>query len=321
MDERLDGIYARTAQKIREKRPFLEGRKFTHKDICEILNIRLYDIPQKMNAKKEVIAPGVDHSEFRLAVHQILYNWSTINKKPILKQTGKYYEFIDYDLPVMNWQSISNATTIPLKLPFGLEEYVNIYPKSLIVIAGAPNAGKTAWLYNVVIKNMMQFSIDLYNNETSIESMRERFLNFEDTIPNPAPFKVYERYDDFASVIDPDGISVIDYIDADNEFWSIPQEMSALHKTLNKGVVITAIQKRRTHKTFKGDEVKYDVGYGGDLTLKKASLYVAIDPGVLRIVKAKSWADPTINPNGMQFKFKLVKGAKFIVERDYENED
>ncbi len=221
---------------------------------------------------------------------------------------------IENQLKVMDWQGADSNATLDIVFPFRLEDYVKIFPKSIVVVAGASNAGKTAYLYNFIVMNMNKHIIDLYNSETSPEQMKERFLNFEQSIPEPSPFNVYERYDMFADVIDPDRISVIDYIDYSNEVYRIGEELEAIHRKLNKGMVITAIQKKQNTKNFKGEEVKFTLGYGSDMSLKKASLYLTLDPGKLRIVKAKSWKDHNLNPNGMEFKFKLLKGSKFIIE-------
>jgi hypothetical protein len=246
---------------------------------------------------------------------------SNLVKDGILQRVGEkdgLYRRFEKELKVVDWQGADSNATVDLVLPFGLEDYVKIFPKSIIVVAGASNAGKTAYLYNFIMMNMRKHIIDLYNSETSPEQMKDRFANFDIEIPNPCPFNVYERYDMFADVIDPNRISVIDYIDYSSEVYRIGEELEALHRKLNKGIVVAAIQKKQNTKNFKGEEVKFTLGYGSDMSLKKASLYLTLDPGKMRIVKAKSWKDHNCNPNGMEFKFKLVKGAKFIVENTDE---
>jgi len=44
-----------------------------------------------------------------------------------------------------------------------------------------------------------------------------------------------------------------------------------------------------------------------------------MNPNELTIVKAKNWANPLINPNGMKRNFKLLQGCKFIKTGDWEN--
>ncbi len=87
--------------------------------------------------------------------------------------------------------------------------------------------------------------------------------------------------------------------------------------------MVCAIQKKEAVRNMKGQRIETDAGYGGTPTKKKTDLYVTMSyPGVLKIVKGKSWVNDLINPNGMRWTYKLVGGAKFVnIERDYENEE
>jgi len=55
-----------------------------------------------------------------------------------------------------------------------------------------------------------------------------------------------------------------------------------------------------------------ELGRGGAFSLEKARLYLSMDSGELKVVKAKNWALPGENPNGRVFHFKLVDGCKFL---------
>ncbi|MBW1768011.1 MAG: hypothetical protein JRJ65_13315, partial [Deltaproteobacteria bacterium] len=57
--------------------------------------------------------------------------------------------------------------------------------------------------------------------------------------------------------------------------------------------------------------VGLDVGLGGQRTLEKPRLALAMDSGILKVVKAKNWKTEK-NPNGLKTNFKLVNGCKFI---------
>ena len=295
-------IYRQVSSKIEaEWYPYHEEEFFTQDELCRHFDWR--------------------EGDTRQAVSRKLYHDYREKLPPTLEKRGRAYRIISRDLEEMDWQKSDHKAVVGLKLPFGLEEYVKIFPKGLIVIAGASNAGKTAFLYNLIISNMYKYNIVLYNSETSAEQMKERFLNFDVEIPNPPPFRTVERYDNFADVIDPDGISVIDYVDCDSEFWNNGMELSRIFRVLKKGVAIVALQKKKNTRNFKGDLIRNDLGYGGDTTIKRASLYLSMDGGCLKVVKGKSWVDNAINPNGMMFNFKLVSGSKFVsVERAYEEE-
>lgn len=246
---------------------------------------------------------------------QILTRTGKTNRRQILsrlvregtveRKGGQHgqYRLVDGVVQEIAWQSADPNDIIPLEFAFDLHKYVKIFPKSIIVIAGVSNSGKTAWLYDFVLRNMERHEIDLFNSETSGEQMRERMDNFEIEIPNPPPFRTLERYENFADVVHPDKISVIDYLDLNSEVYLIGEEIERIHRKLKRGVAVIAIQKKPNQ----------ELGIGGMFSWKKASLYLSMDNNRLKIAKAKSWADPKINPNGKQWGFKLVGGAKFII--------
>ncbi len=279
--------------------PFHEDEEFSQDDICRHFQW--------------------NEPDTRHAVSQKLHN----DKKkdpPILEKRGKAYRIIDRECEEIDWQSADGNSVVDIILPFNLQKYVKFFPKSIIIVAGSSNAGKTAWLYNFILMNMHKHIITLYNSETGREQMKERFSLFEQEIPNPAPFRTIERYDNFADIIKPNEISVIDYVDSDSDYYNSVIEISRIYRAL-KGVAVIGLQKKSNVKDKWGKVTEYDVGYGGEPTLKRASLYIAMNQGKLKIVKGKSWADRQINPNGMKFTYKLIDGCKFVnIERDYENE-
>ena len=61
----------------------------------------------------------------------------------------------------------------------------------------------------------------------------------------------------------------------------------------------------------RGDN-KIDLGRGGSFGMEKPRLYLAMDSGFLRIVKAKNWKDHSVNPNGFEWAYKVVGGASFV---------
>jgi hypothetical protein len=79
-------------------------------------------------------------------------------------------------------------------------------------------------------------------------------------------------------------------------------ELKKIFDKLTTGLAIVAIQK---------DEKK-DFARGGAFSAEKARLYLSMNPGELKIIKGKNWAQPGHNPNGKTFKFKLINGCKFI---------
>jgi len=214
------------------------------------------------------------------------------------------YRQVDGEAHEIDWQAANPNAVLDLEFAFNIHHHVKLFPKSVIMIAGETNSGKTAFMYDFIIRNMhKEMPINLFNSETSGEQMRERFNNFGIEIPNPAPFKTYERYDNFADVIHPDKISVIDYLDLNSEVYMIGEEIERIRRKLKKGVAVIAIQKKS----------KQELGQGGVFSIKASALYLSMTTGgILTLVKGKSWLDPKDNPNGKSWKFKLVGGAKFV---------
>ncbi len=235
------------------------------------------------------------------------------------------YRILDIEAPEIDWQSADPKNIIKLKFPFELEKYVKVYPKSIICVAGGKDQGKTLWLYDFVLKNMYHpLGIDLYNSETGREQMKERMDAFKIDIPNPSPFRTFERYDNFADVINPDRISVIDYLDLNSEVYQVGDEIDKIFRKL-KGVAVIGLQKPPPTVTFvKGVKklVYRDLAYGGGFSAKRAVLYISLDNRILKLVIAKTPASRNLNPTNMMWGFQMRDGAEFYdVDRYYEREE
>lgn len=238
-------------------------------------------------------------SHVRVTMHRLIQNKVLV---AVGKRDGSY-RLVDDQAPEINWQG-ADKTGVPLRFPFQLEKYVRILPKSLIILAGSSGAGKTALLYNIVYMNMDDFVIHLFSNsEMGSTQMDERFTAIDPDIPNPPPFYARRREDNFADVIEPDAINVIDYLDLDNEVFLIGYELKKIIQKLNKGVAIVAIQKPKGR----------DLGYGAGYSVKSAALYLSMDAGKLKIVKARERAISDVDPLGKTWGFHLDnRGANFI---------
>jgi hypothetical protein len=225
------------------------------------------------------------------------------------------YRSIQKEATKLNWVDADTGNTIDLVFPFGIQRWVKIFPKSVLCIVAPPNHGKTAFLYNFIKDNMYHpLGIDLYNSDAGIEEVKERFSLFSEKIPNPPPFETYEQFDHFSDVIHPDHISVIDYLDMNSDVYMVGEELEQIFRKLNKGIALVAMQKKPNTTSFQND-----YAIGGVFTIKKARLYLSMDRStqmegfsILKIVKAKSRIDPTINPNGKEFAYKLVNGTDFV---------
>jgi hypothetical protein len=204
----------------------------------------------------------------------------------------------------------ADTTPFPVKFPLGVHEYVTIYKKSLIVLAGEPNAGKTAFLLNTAWKNIDQVP-RYFSSEMGAAELQIRLKKFPHPLSVWEKIKFYTKSSDFPKVIDPNGLNIIDYLEVAKDFYEIGGLLTDIFNALDKGIAIVAIQKPQGR----------DVGVGGARTLDKARLYMAIEPGVLKIIKGKIWRNETVNPNGMWVKWTLGGGANFKIMPDPDGGD
>ncbi|MEW5980157.1 MAG: bifunctional DNA primase/polymerase [Acidobacteriota bacterium] len=231
----------------------------------------------------------------RLAEDGLIERWG--EKNGVFRRLEKNCNFIE-------WESADVKNTFPIYWPFELERFVTIYPKNVVVVAGDQNAGKTAFLLNVVQKNLVQYDgrIHYFSSEMGPEELRLRIDKFglPDKFWRGARF--WDRSTRFADVIVPDAINIIDFLEVSDKFYAAGGEIREIFDKLHKGIAIIAIQKAA------GKEL----GRGAEFALEKPRLYLSMDHNRLKIMKAKNWATKGQNPNGMTFDFKLVEGCRFI---------
>ncbi len=217
--------------------------------------------------------------------------------------------------------------TIPrplaMRLPLDLDHYVLIYPGDLIVVAGATNAGKTAWLLNLVHLNWDVLPIKYLTSELSEVRLSIRLHDYCEV--HGTLLEDWERHVDFrrrdsnfAPALNPTELNVVDYLE--------------IYDFREAGLPIRDIFKRQQGQpgvTFVGLQMKHgnSLGRGGALTMEKPFLYLTMDyfkeAGLHRLVieKAKDPARDDVNPNGMDFWFRIEKGCDFIPVEKPKNAD
>jgi len=223
---------------------------------------------------------------------------------------NRLFRRINTAIRLIDFKAAGKRTPLTIRYPFGIEKYFNTYPGNIIAIAGTADAGKTAFLLNLIQLNMCDFSIYYQSSEMGKEELASRLENFEDMALDEWNFIAEERSRDFPDVIRPDCINIIDYLELAGEFYGIADILRQIHDRLAGGIAIVALQKKR------GAEL----GRGGDFGLEKPRLYLTVDNGKLTIQKCKNWATHDENPNGLKLNFKTVAGCRFITTRDWYKE-
>lgn len=219
---------------------------------------------------------------------------------------------VDPNLIPMNWEEASIDNTVNLVLPLGFHKLMHLYPKNIIVIAGDTNAGKTAYLLNLVRENAERFKIDYFTNDLTPEELKRRVQRFNEAGMATEAFSAcnfIERAENYLDIINPDGITIIDYLELTDKFWLVGKEISDIYKHLKGGIAIVAIQK----------DTKAARGRGGDFGAEKARLYFALERGKVKMIKMKNLKDPDKDPNGKFFKFNLWGGCKFIPKGGWQS--
>lgn len=228
------------------------------------------------------------------------------------------YRLIEGDAPRLRLSDVGKmGDEITMIWPFAIENYFRTLPKNLIVVAGAKDAGKTAFLLNVARFNMNSpHGLFYFTSEMGLGELADRIGKFDniDFAEWDKKVKMYERAENFPDVIKPDSINIIDYLEISDNFYLVNQMLRDIWKQLRKGVAIVALQK-------KGDA---EWGRGGEFSAEKARLYITLNPGkehqphIAKITAAKNWRKPTENPRGKTWQYKLVQGCKFVIE-EYNN--
>ena len=179
----------------------------------------------------------------------------------------------------------------PVILPFDLRKYVFVYPDTTIIVAGSKSSGKTGFLYRTVAENMGKIKIKLLSNmEGGKELMYDRFRAMGTDLAQVPKF-IYPVDENFHDHIkDNDTLYVIDYIDAPEgqDFYLIGAQVKKIDHKLQglNSIAVIGLQKPSTR----------DTAFGGEQTLKVASLYIAMDTSKLKIVDAKVAAIGSVHP-------------------------
>ncbi|MFA5450451.1 MAG: bifunctional DNA primase/polymerase [Dehalococcoidales bacterium] len=228
------------------------------------------------------------------------------------KTNNKLTRFLQTDVRIIDFKSAGNRTPLAVNYPFQIEKLFNTYPGNLIVLAGAPDSGKTAFLLNFIRLNMANFPIYYQSSEMGAIELANRLENFDSISLGDWRFTAEERSSNFSDVIRPDCINIIDYLEFDSgEYFKAGDYLKEIHDKLGTGICLVAMQKNRGST----------LGRGGNLGLEKPRLYLTMDNGKIKIQKAKNWATQ-MNPNGLTLEYKVVKGCQFIVTKDwYKDED
>ena len=141
-----------------------------------------------------------------------------------------------------------------LEMPLGISNIVKFSPRSIIIVAGSTNAGKTTFLLNIVKANNYKFFY--FNSEMSANKFRGRLNDFGLPIEFwHEKMKMTERVSNIVDAIQPNDVNIIDYLESDWEKpWLIGKQIRELFDKLDQGVLIIGLQKKRGVPIPRGGE-------------------------------------------------------------------
>lgn len=237
---------------------------------------------------------GSEKSAVRVAIKRLVER----NVLAVHGERNEQYRKVESGLLSIDWKNAASEE-FPVIWPLKIHDLVKTFPGSTAVIAGEPNAGKTRFCFNFILANMGKgFRVNYFTSELSPGEVRATVDAFGPEIH--WDFNPFERSSKFSDVIEPGAINVIDYIPIHEEFYLIGKQIDEIHNKLKTGIALVCIQK----------DPKRDMGRGGIGTLERPRLYVALNKGWAKIIKAKSPRNES--PDGLCMKFGFDKKGAMI---------
>jgi len=222
-------------------------------------------------------------------------------------QSGKY-RFINTEINKIDWQNADRSKKLNVKWAFPIHDLCFLYPGNIVVVAGSSDAGKTALLMDFAARNHYDFDVNYFSSEMGEDELQGRIVLFEEAGLFPAcdwdGINFVERSRDFADLVEPNKINIIDYLEMNDNFFNVGGTiLSIWEKIAGTGLAIIAIQK----------EPKADLGRGGQFSMEKARIYLTMDYNKLTIKKGKNRMNPAVNPNNKSWTFQNIwGGCKFL---------
>ncbi len=301
MEEDTKITYAEARKRIALWLPYTEGKSFEVRDVTSEFN--------------------VGSAEGKHNVRQALSN---LKREGVLSGDRGRYRYINRELEPLNWVEADTNEILDIKWPygwgdgtsFGFDDNLTLFPNSIVVISGPTNIGKSGLALNVVVLNCDSWECRYLTNEMGAEELKDRLSNFEEHYAltdefGSSKFEAAVRYDNYEDVILPKGLTVIDYLDPGENAYMVGQQVDAIRRRLNGGVVFIVMQKKM------GSEY----AIGGQYSEHRARVVLHIDrdkngQDFLLVKKAKKCRKE--NLNGKKFSFEIRNnGSQFYNIRPY----
>ena len=284
------------------------------KGLTEEMRIWIRQTSGAFKAQEVYQALNLKHTADKKKVHPIL---KRLCEEGMIEKHGNQngvYRLVQSEREKIDYLNV-DTTPFDIRYPFQLERWVKTHPKNIVIVAGEQNAGKTAYCLNVALLNMNRgFPVQYMSSEMGALELRDRLENFDGVpLSDWGNVEFIERSSEFADIIDPDGLNIIDFLEILDNFWLIGLELQNIFNKLKNGVAVIALQK----------DHRAELGRGGSFALEKPRIYLTLEDNAplgakLSIRKAKNWYDKNRNPNRLEVNFKIVGGCKLIQISDWD---
>ena len=229
-----------------------------------------------------------------------------------LEKDDKYYRSVNKETKTIDCVNAKTNDRMEVLWPYGIDDnskfgfdgHVLIPQKSIIMIAGVSNMGKTTFALNFLWMNMDVYPCTLMGNEYEPAQFKRRAQNmtFREPIDEKGipKFELIERHDNWKDIIRADSINIIDWINLGDKFYEMGKIIEGIKQKLNKGIALICIQKA-ADKTY---------GMGGMWGTHLSTLYLTLDYNRMTVEKAKEWNGH--NPNREMYGFEITNhGSQF----------
>jgi hypothetical protein len=236
-----------------------------------------------------------------------------LRKRGVLESVnGKVgmYRKVNLDMAPLNYVDVVDDDTYrEFQFPLGIEKYFKLMPKNIVIVGGAPDTGKTAFMLALADLNQDDFPVNYFSSEMGSLEFKSRLDGFHWRKPSDWNFLAFEREENFSDVIRPNQVNIIDFLEIYDNFYAVGQLIRDIWSKLDQGVAIIAIQKNQGAEN----------PLGGNFARQKARLVLNLDrlkdddgwyTSQAKITKAKNWRT-IINPSGLVIKYDLADGCQF----------
>lgn len=240
------------------------------------------------------------------------------------KRRSGVYHILKRDIDWIDLENTSNEL-FNINLPLGLSDYVNIPPKSIIIIAGTKGSGKTSLALQILKQNLplkgenkgklMYLMSEMGGTEYKrrIEGIGADITKWNKSVKSAS---ISTGFHGPIANFNRDGISVVDFLEeVDGEYFRIASDIRNIYDSLGDGIAIVAIQKHSKQK----------YGRGGEATREKARLYLTMDVlcygkdcniTAVKIIDAKDY--PNDNPHGKECHVMITRGSEIQIVKDWQ---